>query len=141
MALSLACRRPTILRYEPTIPDCHCGATLLLVNSRERADTDLAELQVLKDIITAAFTEEDGTSFLAVFKAYDAVLKARDIDPAKDRVYFKFLLKLARVEGTTWMDKFDHLLEVSPFTCLRLNHRHFKQSVLCRPFYSPDRTG
>jgi hypothetical protein len=74
----------------------------------------------LKDIITAAFTEEDGTSFLAIFKAYDAVLKARDIDPTKDRVYFKFLLKLARVEGTTWMDKFDHLLQVVPFICMRL---------------------
>jgi hypothetical protein len=69
---------------------------------------------VLRDIVVASGDTPDGTSFLAVFKAYDTVLKAHNIDPATDRVYFKFLLKLARVEGATWMDKFDVLLGVLP---------------------------
>ena len=72
----------------------------------------MAELQVLRDIVVASADATDGTSFLAVFKAYDTVLKSRNIDPAKDKVYFKFLLKLARVEGATWVDKFDILLNV-----------------------------
>jgi hypothetical protein len=76
------------------------------------ADTGV-ELQVLRDIVVESGDATDGTSFLAVFKAYDTVLKNRNIDPAKDRVYFKFLLKLARVEGATWLDKFDSLLSVS----------------------------
>lgn len=49
---------------------------------------------------------------MSIFKAYDIVLKARDIDPAKDRVYFKFLLKLARVQGATWTDKYNNILKV-----------------------------
>ena len=68
-------------------------------------------MRVLRDIIVAA-DENDGTSFLAVFKAYDSVLKEQNIDPARDRVYFKFLLKLARVEGDTWIAKFEKLLNV-----------------------------
>ena len=80
------------------------------------AETDCrSELQVLRDIISASKDANDGASFLAVFKAYDSVLKSRNIDPATDRVYFKFLLKLARVQGTTWIQKFDGLLKVSVF--------------------------
>ena len=66
----------------------------------------------MRDIIVASAGASDGTSFLAVFKAYDNVLKARNIDPATDRVYFRFLLKLARIEGVTWLDKFNKLLKV-----------------------------
>jgi hypothetical protein len=71
------------------------------------------DLRILRDIITAATESNDGTSFLAVFKAYDTVLKARSIDPVNDRVYFKFLLKLARVEGATWMEKFESVARVA----------------------------
>lgn len=67
----------------------------------------------MRDIITASSNSNDGASFLAIFKSYDDVLKSRNIDPAKDKTYFKFLLKLARVDGETWIDKFDRLLEVS----------------------------
>jgi hypothetical protein len=67
---------------------------------------------VLQEIISTSANATDGTSFLSIFKAYDIVLKARDIDPAKDRVYFKFLLKLARVQGATWTDKYNNILKV-----------------------------
>jgi hypothetical protein len=67
---------------------------------------------VLQEIISTSANATDGTSFLSIFKAYDLVLKARDIDPAKDRVYFKFLLKLARVQGATWTDKYNNILKV-----------------------------
>ena len=72
------------------------------------------DLQILRDIITTATESNDGTSFLAVFKAYDTVLKARNIDPVNDRVYFKFLLKLARIEGATWLEKFESVARVIP---------------------------
>jgi hypothetical protein len=78
------------------------------------------ELEVLRDITSAATTaNDDGASFLAIFKAYDSILKSRNIDPSTDRVYFKFLLKLARVEGDSWMDKFDRFLSVHifPISC------------------------
>ena len=71
------------------------------------------DLQILREIITTSSDANDGASFLAVFKSYDDVLKSRNIDPAKDKIYFKFLLKLARVTGETWFDKFDRLLEVT----------------------------
>ena len=73
---------------------------------------------ILREIISAAPGASDGSSFLDVFKAYDSVLKAHNIDPATDRVYFKFLLKLARVHGATWADKFDNLLNVPLFNRL-----------------------
>lgn len=79
----------------------------------------ISELEVLRDIIAAATDNNDGTSFLAVFKAYDTVLKARSIDPVNDRVYFKFLLKLARVEGATWAEKLESVARV--IACLTLN--------------------
>jgi hypothetical protein len=69
-------------------------------------------LRVLQDIIADSSQVEDAASFLSIFKSYDSVLKSNHIDPAKDRIYFKFLLKLARIEGDTWLDKFDRLLNV-----------------------------
>ena len=86
----------------------------LVLNPAPRSTcTYREELQVLGDIVSASASCSDGSSFLSVFQAYDSVLKSRDIDPAKDRVFFKFLLKLARVEGETWLDKFESLLGVS----------------------------
>ena len=75
----------------------------------------MSELQVLRDIIAGSANATDGASFLSVLKSYDEVLKSQNIDPAKDRVYFKFLLKLARLEGDTWADKFDRILRVSSY--------------------------
>lgn len=112
MARSIGRLRLMIPRGGLAVQSYHYGAIRPVVSCPVTNDTDAAEVQVLKDIITAAYNEDDGTSFLAIFKAYDAVLKSRNIDPAKDKMYFKFLLKLARVDGTTWMDKFDHLLRV-----------------------------
>jgi len=77
------------------------------------ADPSFLDLHVLRDIIAGSPEANGTTSFLALFKAYDSVLKSRNIDPAKDRVYFKLLLKLARVKGSTWLDKFQNLLNVA----------------------------
>lgn len=96
------------------------------------------ELQVLRDIISISTDVDDGTSFLAVFKAYDSVLKSRNIDPATDRVYFKFLLKLARVQGATWMQKFDNILRVRPYhICYSRDlGTRCKWTKLTNPFFS-----
>jgi len=71
-----------------------------------------SELSVLREIVHSSADANDGASFLAVFKAYDAVLKTHSIDPSTDRIYFKSLLKLARVDGETWVEKFNYLLNV-----------------------------
>lgn len=109
-----------ILLCEDATPNCHCPHIPLPVTSptlpsqsRLPQPTNFSiELQVLQEIISTSANATDGTSFLSIFKAYDLVLKARDIDPAKDRVYFKFLLKLARVQGATWTEKYTNILKV-----------------------------
>lgn len=71
-----------------------------------------SELRILRDIVQSSTDANDGASFLAIFKAYDSVLKTHNIDPSTDRIYFKSLLRLARLNGATWVEKFDSLLRV-----------------------------
>ncbi|OLL25758.1 Protein sfi1 [Neolecta irregularis DAH-3] len=68
------------------------------------------DLDVLRDIIHRASLSPDGDSFLSVFRAYDTVLKERSIDPSQDRLYFKILLKLARIKGGSWYEKLQLVL-------------------------------
>jgi Sfi1 spindle body protein len=70
------------------------------------------ELRILRDIVHSSTDANDGASFLAIFKAYDAILQTHNIDPSTDRIYFKSLLRLARLNGATWVEKFDSLLSV-----------------------------
>ncbi|KTW26423.1 hypothetical protein T552_02904 [Pneumocystis carinii B80] len=71
----------------------------------------IADLNLLYEIVVAADTSKQRGSFLAIFEAYDTVLKRENIDSTNDRVYYKFLLKLVQVQGEGWEYKFRSLIK------------------------------
>jgi hypothetical protein len=60
------------------------------------------DVKVMDAIIRRA---SSATTFLTVFKAYNAVLKEFNLNAEEDVIYYKFLLKLGVVKGLTWGDK------------------------------------
>ncbi|RUP50469.1 hypothetical protein BC936DRAFT_138991 [Jimgerdemannia flammicorona] len=70
------------------------------------------DLEILSDVVdlatqTARSKASEATSFISIFRAYDAVLRARRIDPSTDTMYYRFLLRLSSIEGRTWKEKFE----------------------------------
>lgn len=70
------------------------------------------DLQTLHEIVSLATAFSGKPSFHAVWRAYDAVLGARGVNPAQDSVYFRFILQLQGVEGRNVYDRFLVLLAV-----------------------------
>ncbi|KAG9117290.1 hypothetical protein FRC07_007362 [Ceratobasidium sp. 392] len=61
------------------------------------------DVQVIDAIIERA--PATAKAFVAVYKAYNAVLQERGINPSDDVIYYEFLLKLGLVKGAEWGDK------------------------------------
>jgi len=57
------------------------------------------------------FKVPDATSFTTIFKAYSEVLEDRGLDPSSDVLYYKQLLKLGVVKGSTWGHKWQAVKE------------------------------
>ncbi|QSL66513.1 hypothetical protein MERGE_000893 [Pneumocystis wakefieldiae] len=70
-----------------------------------------ADLNLLYEIVLVADTSKQKGSFLAIFEAYDTVLKRKNIDSTNDRVYYKFLLKLVQIQGEGWEYRFKSLIK------------------------------
>ncbi|CUS15531.1 unnamed protein product [Tuber aestivum] len=81
------------------------------VASRQRYHYTAADLQILHEIVSLASVIPENRSFRAIWRAYDTVLAARQINPALDSVYFRFILQLQGAEGNTLYDKFMQLLD------------------------------
>lgn len=63
----------------------------------------LDDVQVIDAIIERA--PATAKAFVAVYKAYNAVLQERGLDPSEDVVYYEFLLKIGLFKGAEWGDK------------------------------------
>ncbi|EMR09405.2 hypothetical protein PNEG_02350 [Pneumocystis murina B123] len=70
-----------------------------------------ADLNLLYEIVVVADTSKQRGSFLAIFEAYDTVLKRKNIDSTNDRVYYKYILKLVQIQGEGWEYKFKSLIK------------------------------
>lgn len=70
------------------------------------------DLQTLHEIVSLATVFPGKSSFRAIWRAYDVVLAARNINPAHDSTYFRFILQLQGVEGRDIYDRFMVLLAV-----------------------------
>jgi hypothetical protein len=74
------------------------------------------DLDILHEIIALATTTAGSQqSFRHIWRAYDAVLAARKIDPALDSVYFRFILEMQGAPGEDLKEKFIYMLDVSTF--------------------------
>ena len=70
------------------------------------------EIQLLREIVTYASVIPETTPWNALFHAYDAILRKKGIDAALDDRCFRFLMRLAEVQGTSWYDRYATLLSV-----------------------------
>ncbi|KAG8748037.1 hypothetical protein FRC10_009789 [Ceratobasidium sp. 414] len=61
------------------------------------------DVQIIDAIIERA--PATAKAFVAVYKAYNAVLQERGLNPGDDVIYYEFLLKLGLVKGAEWGDK------------------------------------
>jgi protein SFI1 len=61
------------------------------------------DVQVIDAIIERA--PATAKAFVAVYKAYNAVLQERGLDPSEDVIYYEFLLKIGLLKGAEWGDK------------------------------------
>ncbi|EUC67158.1 Sfi1 spindle body protein [Rhizoctonia solani AG-3 Rhs1AP] len=61
------------------------------------------DVQVIDAIIERA--PPTAKAFVNVYKAYNAVLQERGLDPSEDVIYYEFLLKIGLVKGAEWGDK------------------------------------
>ncbi|KAG9102656.1 hypothetical protein FRC06_001530 [Ceratobasidium sp. 370] len=61
------------------------------------------DVQIIDAIIERA--PASAKAFVAVYKAYNAVLQERGLNPSDDVIYYEFLLKLGLVKGAEWGDK------------------------------------
>ncbi|KAG5436966.1 hypothetical protein PCANB_001376 [Pneumocystis canis] len=73
--------------------------------------TFTADLNLLYEIVVVADASKQKGSFLAIFEAYDTVLRRKNIDSVNDRIYYKFLLKLVQIQGQGWKYKFKSLMK------------------------------
>ncbi|KAI0046680.1 hypothetical protein FA95DRAFT_1542135 [Auriscalpium vulgare] len=74
-----------------------------LASSPELASLTPDEVDFIDAVIARASPSE--TTFLNVFKAYNAVLQERGLDPGSEVVYYGKLLKLGTLKGANWGDK------------------------------------
>ncbi|RPA92839.1 Sfi1-domain-containing protein [Choiromyces venosus 120613-1] len=81
------------------------------VASRQGYRYTAADLQILHEIVSLASVIPENGSFRTIWRAYDTVLAARQINPALDSVYFRFILQLQAAGGNTLYDKFMQLLD------------------------------
>ncbi|KAK6336615.1 hypothetical protein TWF718_009414 [Orbilia javanica] len=70
------------------------------------------EIQLLREIVTYASVIPETTPWNALFHAYDAILRKKGIDAALDDRCFRFLMRLAEVQGTSWYDRYATLLSM-----------------------------
>lgn len=63
----------------------------------------LDDVHVIDAIIERA--PATAKAFVPVYKAYNAVLQERGLDPSEDVVYYEFLLKIGLFKGMDWGDK------------------------------------
>ncbi|KAF8682270.1 Sfi1 spindle body protein [Rhizoctonia solani] len=61
------------------------------------------DVQVIDAIIERA--PATAKAFVNVYKAYNAVLQERGLDPSADVTYYEFLLKIGLLKGAEWGDK------------------------------------
>jgi hypothetical protein len=73
------------------------------------------DLDILHEIIALATTSAgpNSSSFRHIWRAYDAVLSARKINPDLDSVYYQFILGMQAAPGADLKEKFIHMLDVS----------------------------
>ncbi|KAF8253871.1 Sfi1-domain-containing protein [Wilcoxina mikolae CBS 423.85] len=69
------------------------------------------DLDILHEIIALASSIPSSQPFRSIWRAYDTVLAARKIDPALDRVYFRFVLQLQGAPGNDLKEKFIYILD------------------------------
>ncbi|CEL52321.1 hypothetical protein RSOLAG1IB_00861 [Rhizoctonia solani AG-1 IB] len=62
-----------------------------------------SDVQVIDAIIERA--PATAKAFVNVYKAYNAVLQERGLDPSEDVIYYEFLLKIGLLKGAEWGDK------------------------------------
>ncbi|EPS40616.1 hypothetical protein H072_5494 [Dactylellina haptotyla CBS 200.50] len=77
-----------------------------------RVDLSRQEINLLREIVTYASVIPETTPWNALFHAYDAVLRKKGIDAALDDRCFRFLMRLAEVQGTSWYDRYATLLSM-----------------------------
>ncbi|KAK6507386.1 hypothetical protein TWF481_005821 [Arthrobotrys musiformis] len=92
------------------------------------------EIQLLREIVTYASVIPETTPWNALFLAYDAILRKKGIDAALDDRCFRFLMRLAEVQGTSWYDRYATLLsmwryDVPPKTLLSPMNDHISYST------------
>ncbi|KAA8914539.1 Sfi1 spindle body protein-domain-containing protein [Sphaerosporella brunnea] len=73
------------------------------------------DLEILHEIIalatTAAAGAEDRQSFRHIWRAYDAVLAARKINPTPDKVYYRFMMEMQAAPGEDLRERFIYMLD------------------------------
>ncbi|KAK6537697.1 hypothetical protein TWF694_011868 [Orbilia ellipsospora] len=77
-----------------------------------RVDLTRQEIDLLREIVTYASVIPETTPWNALFHAYDAILRKKGIDAALDDRCFRFLMRLAEVQGTSWYDRYATLLSM-----------------------------
>ncbi|KAF3314172.1 hypothetical protein TWF173_005036 [Orbilia oligospora] len=77
-----------------------------------RVQLSRQEIQLLREIVTYASVIPETTPWNALFHAYDAILRKKGIDAALDDRCFRFLMRLAEVQGTSWYDRYATLLSM-----------------------------
>ncbi|KAF3917432.1 hypothetical protein ABW21_db0207305 [Orbilia brochopaga] len=75
-----------------------------------RIDLSSQEIELLREIVTYASVIPETTPWNALFHAYDVILRKKGIDAALDDRCFRFLMRLAEVQGTSWYDRYATLL-------------------------------
>ncbi|KAK6346946.1 hypothetical protein TWF696_007042 [Orbilia brochopaga] len=77
-----------------------------------RVDLSRQEIELLREIVTYASVIPETTPWNALFHAYDVILRRKGIDAALDDRCFRFLMRLAEVQGTSWYDRYATLLSM-----------------------------
>ncbi|KAF3942237.1 hypothetical protein ABW19_dt0201465 [Dactylella cylindrospora] len=77
-----------------------------------RVDLSHQEIELLLEIVTYASVIPETTPWNALFHAYDAILRKKGIDAARDDRCFRFLMRLAEIQGTSWYDRYATLLSM-----------------------------
>lgn len=96
-----ALKNPTVVAAEEILNNSRSS----IASAPELAALTPEDIEFIDTVISKA--GPSATTFLTIFKAYNATLQERGIDPQHEVVYYGKLLKLGTLRGKNWGEKWE----------------------------------